>query len=56
MTGIMAYLIDGYFQTKTEIEGKWVIARPLLGSFISRLKDAWLVLTGKADAVKFHEQ
>lgn len=33
-----------------------VIARPVLAPFIVRVKDAWLVFVGKADAVKFHEQ
>lgn len=38
-----------------EINGKWVPARPILGSFWSRLKDAWQVLTGKADAFTWPE-
>lgn len=31
--------------------GVWVEDRPLPGPFVSRLKDAWLVLTGRADAL-----
>jgi hypothetical protein len=42
------------------IEGKWVAARSLpfygLGGLKIRIKDAWAVLTGKADAVKFYKQ
>lgn len=52
----MAYLIDTYMRTTAEIDGHWVIARPLRGPFISRLRDAWLVLIGKADAVTFYGQ
>lgn len=52
----MAYLIDSYKEAKTEIDGKWWIARPLSGPFITRLKDVWLVLIGKADAVRFYKQ
>ncbi len=52
----MAYQIDRYEQTKTEIDGYWWIARPMLPPFVVRLKDAWLVLIGKADAVTFHKQ
>jgi len=34
------------------IDGKWVAARPESGGFIfTRIKAAFLVLTGKADAV-----
>ncbi len=31
--------------------GVWASARPLVGPLRWRLRDAWLVLTGKADAV-----
>lgn len=51
----MAYLID-CLETKTEIDGKWVIARPMPGPFLLRLKDAWLVAKGEADAVRFYGQ
>jgi hypothetical protein len=49
-------LIDELTNTKTCINGKWVIARPLLGPFFWRLKDALQVILGKADAVKFYKQ
>lgn len=35
---------------------QWVLARPLDGPFRWRLKAAWLVLTGKADALTWTEQ
>jgi len=38
--------------TEAEIDGKWVPARPLgYYSIKHRIKAAWLVFTGKADAV-----
>jgi hypothetical protein len=42
-------------ECQTEVNGKWVPARPLLGSFRWRLSDAWNVLIGKADAFKWPE-
>jgi hypothetical protein len=40
----------------TCIRGHWVPARPLgLASIINRIKCAWLVFTGKADAVIWPE-
>lgn len=38
------------------IDKKWVCARPFSGPFWWRVKDAWAVLTGKADAVCFYKQ
>ena len=51
----MAMLVDSLMHTTREVNGKWVIARPIGGDLISRLHDAWLVLIGKADAVTFAE-
>jgi hypothetical protein len=48
--------IDELVNTQTYIDGKWVIARPILDTFRRRLKDAFQVLIGKADAVKFYKQ
>ncbi len=43
-------------ENQTEINGKWVPARPLgLFSFHWRLKLAWMVFTGKADAFTWPE-
>lgn len=44
-------------QNSAEINGKWEVARPLgFQSFRHRCKAAWLVFTGKADAVIFAGQ
>lgn len=42
-------------ETRVQINGKWVPARPLSGPFIWRVKAAWAVLTGKADAFTWPE-
>jgi len=45
-------------QNHTQINGRWVSARPLNLASISwknRLKDAWEVLKGRADAVRWPE-
>ena len=52
----MAYFIDDYKAGQKEVEGKWVVARTVKGPFLWRIKDAWLVLIGKCDAVRFHGQ
>jgi hypothetical protein len=43
-----------------EVEpGKWAAARPInytCDSWWARIKDAWAVLTGRADAVFWHKQ
>jgi hypothetical protein len=52
----MAYQIDWYAHSKAEIDGIWVISRPIVPSLWFRIKDAWLVLIGKADAVTFYKQ
>ena len=40
---------------QAEINGKWVDARPVSGPFWLRVKAAWAVLTGKADAFVWPE-
>jgi hypothetical protein len=40
---------------EVEINKKWVPARPLPEPFIYRLKDAWAVLIGRADAFLWPE-
>lgn len=48
---------DELKNNQTFIDKRWVCARPLLGGpFWWRVKDAWAVLTGKADAVSFYKQ
>lgn len=49
-------LLDIVSHIQTEINGKWVPARPMAGPFIYKVKAAWLVLTGKADAVIWPER
>lgn len=39
-----------------EIDGMWVIARPMKQIFSRRLKDAIKVLKGKAEGVIFYKQ
>lgn len=42
---------------ETEIGGRWVPARPLpFPSFLQRWRAAWMVFTGRADALKWHKQ
>ena len=48
--------IDELNVTHTEIDGKWVIARPTKDRLLQRIKDAWKVILGKADAVIFYKQ
>jgi hypothetical protein len=45
------------WDTQTEINGKWVCARPQ-GSrgFMDRLRTAWVVLKGECDALEWFEQ
>ena len=41
------------------IDGRWVLARPenyRYRTFWERLRDAWLVFTGKCDAIKWEGQ
>jgi hypothetical protein len=58
----MAQLIDNLIKLNcsTEIDGKWVIARPEKGYglyfLIERIKDTWGVLIGKFDAISFYKQ
>ena len=61
----MKYQIDkllkeGY-PVSTEIEkGVWVKARPIeyqgIGKWKDRIKEAWLVLKGKADIITWYKQ
>ena len=48
------------WDTTTNIDEKWVLARPMpffgLYGLKSRIKDAYAVLTGKADAIKWYKQ
>ena len=45
------------WDVSTEVNGKWVEARPLgYSSFFRRFKLAWKVFTGKYDALKWDSQ
>lgn len=37
-------------RTQCEIDGVWIPSRPLIEPFLWRLRDAWAVLVGRADA------
>ena len=49
----MACLIDDLFDSKVNLEGHWFVADPEISSFFNRLKDAFGILTGRYQAVKF---
>lgn len=51
----MAYLIDDLLKNQTQVGKRWFVAKPVVGPLISRIKDAWRVITGRYDAVKFAE-
>ena len=42
---------------QVEVDGKWVAGRPEgMGGFVHRIKMAYLVFTGNADAIFWHKQ
>lgn len=47
---------DELNQNQVNINGKWVVSRPIKNSLFFRIKDAIQVVKGKAEAVKFHDQ
>lgn len=49
-------LIESASRTSVKIEGQWYPSRPLRCCFWHRLRDAWYVLAGKCDAVKWPHQ
>ena len=55
----MIYTLKSLLETtvslQANINGKWVPARPLAGPLSLKIRAAWLVLTGKADAVIWPE-
>jgi hypothetical protein len=58
----MIYYIDSMISVRSGIkdvngETRWVIARPIPDtSIFSRLKAAWWVFVGRAEAVRFYER
>jgi hypothetical protein len=51
MSWHLEQLISSTKTVHAQILGKWMPARPVIGPWWWRIQDAWLVLTGKADAV-----
>jgi hypothetical protein len=47
---------DSLYETQTEMDGMWVVARPIKDGIWRRFKDAVEVIKGNADAVKFYKQ
>lgn len=48
-------LIKFAAEAQAEVNGKWVPARPLIGPLLARLRSAWAVLRGQADAFVWPE-
>lgn len=52
----LSHLLASVDQCAAHINGKWVPARALgLASFVNRIRLAWLVFTGRADALIWPE-
>lgn len=49
----MPLLADELEENQKQINGYWYCAKPEIAPFLCRIKDAWLVLIGKAEAVIF---
>lgn len=48
---VLADLLSHAQDNETQIDGEWVPYRPIRGPFIGRLRAAFWVLLGRADAV-----
>lgn len=58
MTYKFKTLIEQYRTNSTLINGQWVTARPInykYQSWLERVKEAWAVLKGRLDTVKWPE-
>ncbi len=51
----LRHLVKHCNETNVEIHGKWVPARPIDYTFWERLRAAWWVLKGRADAFTWPE-
>ncbi len=49
-------LVEHATTCSVEIDGQYVPARPMTRGLWSRIKDAWLVLRGRADAITWPGQ
>ena len=47
---------DHLMESQVQVNGKWVIAKPIKQPLIRRIKDAIQVVKGNAEAVVFEEQ
>lgn len=56
MKGI--YLADALldWSARAEIDGKWVLARPIGYFGLHRFRMAWMVFTGRADVLTWYGQ
>jgi len=53
---IHLYNLSVLYENQTEINGKWIPARPLgFPGLWQRLRASWLVFSGKADALLWPE-
>lgn len=50
------YPVEALLNSHVQIGDRWVIARPYVQPFLSRLQAAIAVLRGKAEAVSFYQQ
>ena len=44
-------LVHCFIHNQVQIHGQWMASRPFIAPFSTRMRAAWLVLTGRADAV-----
>lgn len=49
------HLINHCRMCSAQINGRWVPARPMAGPLVCRIRAAWAVLTGRADAFTWSE-
>lgn len=50
----LEWLLKHANETQAEINGRWVPARPVSGTFrFEKLKAAWEVFRGRADAIRW---
>jgi hypothetical protein len=55
MIWTLEHLVKDAQQSQSQINGRWVPARPYPAPFVWRLKAAWEVLRGRADAFTWPE-
>lgn len=55
MIWLLEHLVQSAGSCSKEVNGRWVPARPYPAPWIVRVKAAWLVYRGRADAVIWPE-